>query len=116
MNIFVGKLAASVTAENLRQAFDGYGTIINTLIVRDAATNLPLGYGHVYLVPDQAAKKAIADLNGAHLHGRQISVRECTYRARHERRNNRTSWQQSERRVTAARRHNNSDLQQQRAG
>ena len=106
MNIFIGNLAASVTAENLRRMFDGYGTIINSLVIRDTTTGLPLGYGHVYLVPDEAAQKAIANLDGTIVHGSPVFIRECVYRARQERRMHRLPWQQSERRITGARRHN----------
>lgn len=105
MNIFVGNLAASVTAENLRQMFDGYGTIINTLIVRDTHSGLPLGYGHVYLVPDKAAHKAITELDGTLVQGNPIFVRECVYRERKERRMHRLLRLQAERRVSGARRH-----------
>ena len=38
MNIFVGNLTAAVTADDLRQLFGGYGTIINAIVMRDTAT------------------------------------------------------------------------------
>lgn len=53
MNIFVGNLSAAVTADDLRRLFDGYGTTINVIIMRDTDTGLPLGYGlfrhHVHM-------------------------------------------------------------------
>jgi RNA recognition motif-containing protein len=110
MNIFVGNLPASVTPEGLRRLFDGYGTIINAIVMRDTATGLPLGYGHVYLVPDQAAYEAIINLQSSVLKGSPIVVRECVFRERPERRMLRQPWQGVERRVAGSRRHNGYDL------
>lgn len=122
MNIFVGNLPAAVTADDLRQLFAGYGTIVNAIVMRDTASGLPLGYGHVYLVPEQAAYEAIINLRNTTLKGSIIAVRECMYRARQERRVNRLPWKGIERRVAEARRHNGyhhiepASLRQQYAG
>ena len=89
MNIFVGNLEATVTSDDLRNVFAVYGTVIDALVIKDTATDAPLGYGHVYLVPDEAARDAIAGLDQALLKGRRITVRECVYRSRQERRVNR---------------------------
>jgi RNA recognition motif-containing protein len=86
MNIFVGHLAPSITNDDLRAAFSSYGTVVNALVMHDTATRKPLGYGHVYLVPDDAARRAIHDLNRAVLRGRPIVVRESVERTRSERR------------------------------
>jgi len=86
MNIFVSNLDRSVTAHDLQRAFNGYGTVINAIIMRDTETGKPLGHAHVYLVPEQSAQEAIAELNFAPLRGRPIKVRECVYRAKRDRR------------------------------
>ncbi len=109
MNIFVGNLTAAVTADDLRRLFGGYGTIINAIVMRDTSTGLPLGYGHVYLVPDQAAREAIAGLDNTTLKDSPLSVRECVYRSRPEQRVKRQSWLGAERRKAGARRHNGFD-------
>ncbi len=110
MNIFVGNLSASVTPGDLRQLFAGYGTIINAIVMRDTASGLPLGYGHVYLVPENAAQEAIASLHDSSLKGSPIIVRECVFRAQPERRMKRLTWKRRERRVMGSRRHNGHDL------
>lgn len=109
MNIFVGNLSAAVTADDLRRLFAGYGTTINAIIMRDTDTGLPLGYGHVYVVPEPAAYEAIINLDKITLKGSPITVRECVYRARQERRLRRFLWRGSERRATESRRHNGHD-------
>ena len=109
MNIFVGNLPASVTSDELRRLFDGYGTIINAIVMRDTATGLPLGYGHVYLVPEQAAYEAIINLQHSRVQDSPIVVRECIYRMRPDRRVSRQPWKGAERRVEGSRRHNGHD-------
>lgn len=109
MNIFVGNLPASVTVADLRRLLNGYGTIIDAIIMRDTTTGLPLGYGHVYLVPEQAAYNAIVELQHTRLKDSPIVVRECVYRARPDRRTNRQPWKGMERRVSGSRRHNGHD-------
>jgi len=109
MNIFVGNLSAAVTADDLRRLFDGYGTTISAMIMRDTDTGLPLGYGHVYVVPERAAYEAIINLDKSTLKGGPIDVRECRYRASQERRLRRFPWRGGERRVAESRRHNGYD-------
>lgn len=105
MNIFVGNLPATVTTGKLRELFDGHGTIINAIVMRDVGTGLPLGYGHVYLIPEEAAYEAIVKLHTTMLKGSPVIVRECVYRAEPERRVHRRSWKGAERRVAGSRRH-----------
>lgn len=85
MNIFVSNLDRSVTPHDLRRAFSGYGTIIDVRVTTDKETGKPL-HGHVYLVPERAAREALEELNFAPLRGRPIKVRECVYRAKRDRR------------------------------
>lgn len=86
MNIFVSNLHQAVTSKDLQLAFAGYGTVINAIVMKDLANGQPLGHGHVYLVPEQSAREAIAELDLAPLRGRPIKVRECVYRAKRDRR------------------------------
>lgn len=89
MNIFVSNLDRTVTASDLQRAFAGYGTVINTIVMKDTLTGRPLGHGHVYLVPEQSAREAIADMHLAPLRGRPIRVRACIERAKRDRRGQR---------------------------
>ena len=82
MNIFVGNLPSAISEEELKQAFTGYGTLLKAVIVKDAKTKENAGYAHVFIVPDKAARAAIADLNRGYIKGNMITVRECIYRDR----------------------------------
>lgn len=85
MNIFISNLDRAVTPNDLQRAFSGYGTIIDVKVLKDQETGKPL-HGHVYLVPERAAREAMDELNLAPLRGRPIKVRECIYRAKRDRR------------------------------
>ncbi len=98
MNIFVGNLATNVSQEDLRRLFAGFGTILKTLVMKNTSRGKSLGYGHVYMEPDAAAREAIDALNHAPLRGRLIRVRECVERKRPERRRSRARWTGLERR------------------
>jgi RNA recognition motif-containing protein len=107
VNIFVGHLAENVTAEDLRKAFAGFGTVINAIVMKDTANGRPLGYGHVYLVPDDAAREAIAALHLVPLKGQPVVVRECIARSgRDRRRTPNRPWLGPERRRGIERRRN----------
>lgn len=110
MNIFVGHLAPAVTTEDLRAAFSSYGTVVNAQVMCDPATNKPLGYGHVVLLPDDAARRAIKDLNRVVLRGRPLVVREGFDRSRRERRVLRAHRDGEERRKNPERRTNGREL------
>jgi RNA recognition motif-containing protein len=110
MNIFIGNLASTVSSEDLRRLFAGYGTVIRALVMRDTATGRPLGYGHVYLVPDDAARQAVVKLNGSNIAGQPIDVRECNPRTRHDRRKSILPWHGIERRQAQRRFSNVSEI------
>jgi RNA recognition motif-containing protein len=102
MNIFVGHLAESVSAEELRRMFAAFGTVLNVRITTDATHGC---HSNVYLVPDEAARRAILELDLVRLHGRQLSVRECAFRAARERRVSRAGLNVIERRHRVERRY-----------
>lgn len=104
MNIFVANLDRSVTSRDLRRAFSGYGTIIDVKVPTDRETGKPLGHGHVYLVPERAAREALEELHLAPLRGRPIKVRECVYRAKRDRRERQIPNVRAERRRATDRR------------
>lgn len=98
MNIFAGNLASSVTVDDLRMAFSGFGSVINAVIIEDPVSQELLGHAHIYLVPENAARRAIATLNHVRLRGKPMVVRECIFRSQRDRRDTRISWSDGERR------------------
>ena len=96
MNIYVSNLGFSVQDEDLREYFEEYGEVTSAKVITDKFTNRSRGFGFVEMSDDNAAEKAIKELNGAVVEGRTISV--TVARPREERssnNNNRRSFSNS---------------------
>ena len=76
-NIFVGNLDRSVTEDDLKQAFEAFGSVTNTSVIKDKFTGESRGFGFVEMSSDEEAKAAIEGLNGTDLKGRTINVNEA---------------------------------------
>ena len=76
MNIYVGNLPYSVKSEELRDAFEPYGTITAAEVIFDRRTKRSRGYGFVEMSDDEAGRRAIAALNGSDFQGRELRVDE----------------------------------------
>jgi RNA recognition motif-containing protein len=74
MNIYVSNLPFAVTDEDIRSYFAEYGEVTSAKVIMDKYTNRSKGFGFVEMSDDAAAEKAIAELNGATIEGRQIRV------------------------------------------
>ncbi len=85
MNIYVGNLSASTTEEEVKAAFENYGAVNSTKIIKDFETGVSRGFGFVDMSQNDGAK-AIEGLNGSDLNGNAITVNEA-----YERRNNNRS-------------------------
>jgi RNA recognition motif-containing protein len=76
-NIFVGNLSYQTTQEDLQSAFAAYGGVERVSVVTDRETGQPRGFAFVEMTEASAAQTAIAQLNGAELHGRTLNVNEA---------------------------------------
>jgi len=77
MNIYVGNLAAGITEDELRQAFEGFGKVDSTRIIKDRFSGQSRGFGFVEM-PDRAqAQAAIEGMNGKDLKGQSLKVNEA---------------------------------------
>lgn len=88
MNIFVSNLGFSVSQEDLNGLFADYGTVSSAKIIMDKATGRSRGFGFVEMTPDDAALKAIKELNGAMYAGRPLRVNEAKERTESNGRSN----------------------------
>ena len=77
MNIFVGNLVCTATAQDLRQLFEPYGTVDTIEVITDQETGHPCGFGFVEMPERSAARAAIAELHGTDLSGRACTVNEA---------------------------------------
>lgn len=74
MNIYVSNLPYAVVDEDLRSYFAEYGEVTSAKVITDKYTSRSKGFGFVEMSDDAAAEKAIAELNGATIQGREIKV------------------------------------------
>jgi RNA recognition motif-containing protein len=74
-NIFVTNLPAGFTDSRLAEMFDEFGLVLLAYIARDSATGALRNHGLVDLAPADAAKRAIAAVDGRKIDGATISVR-----------------------------------------
>ena len=88
MNIYVSNLSFNVQDEDLREFFTPYGDVSSAKIINDRESGRSRGFGFVEMSDDTAAKKAIAELDGATVEGRAIKVVEAKPKEDRPARNN----------------------------
>ncbi len=76
MKLYVGNLPFSVDSEGLKKIFEGFEVKEATLI-QDKFSGRSKGFGFVTIEDDEAAKKAITDLNGKDFEGRELKISEA---------------------------------------
>ena len=74
MNIFIGSLPFNLEENELREYFEEYGEVASVKIISDKFTGRSKGFGFIEMPDDEAAKKAIDELNGTEVGGRTIVV------------------------------------------
>ncbi|MDR3339827.1 MAG: RNA-binding protein [Candidatus Symbiothrix sp.] len=86
MNIFIAGLSFKVNDADLANLFEEYGSISSAKVITDRQSGRSKGYGFVEIEDEEAAAKAISELNGAEYDGRTISVSEAKPREERPRR------------------------------
>ncbi|MBP7276137.1 MAG: RNA-binding protein [Kiritimatiellae bacterium] len=77
MNIFVGNLSYQAADEDLRQAFEAFGTVSSANVIVDRMTGKSRGFGFVEMPNREEAQKAIQALNDSQIKGRAVKVNEA---------------------------------------
>jgi RNA recognition motif-containing protein len=77
MNIYVSNLSFNIQDEDLREFFAEYGEVSSAKVITDKFTGKSRGFGFVEMNDDEAAKKAIAELDQASVDNRTIRVMEA---------------------------------------
>lgn len=77
MNIYVGNLSPQATEDDLKKAFEAFGQVESTNIIKDKFSGESRGFGFVQMPSKQEAQKAIEQLNQTDLMGRTINVNEA---------------------------------------
>jgi RNA recognition motif-containing protein len=72
--LYVGNLSYSTTESKLRDMFGEFGEIESVKVITDRDTGRPKGFAFVEMASDEAAQKAISELNGKVVDERDIRV------------------------------------------
>ena len=75
--LFVGNLLFSMGEEELRQLFEQKGGVESVTVMRDTETGRSRGFGFVEMSSEEAAQKAIKELNEFSVDGRNLTVNEA---------------------------------------
>ncbi len=78
MNIFVANLNYRVQNEKLQEIFSEYGEVTSVRIIFDRESGRSKGFGFVEMTNDDEALRAIEDLDGVEIEGRQIVVKKAS--------------------------------------
>ncbi len=79
--LFVGNLSYSTMDQQLRDAFSAFGNVSSASVVLDRMTGQSRGFGFVEFENDEDARRAIKELDGTALDGRNINVNEARERS-----------------------------------
>ena len=77
MNLYVGNLPYRITEDQLRSAFEEFGSVASCSIITDRATGQSKGFGFLEMPENREAEEAIHQMNGRDLMGRKINVNEA---------------------------------------
>lgn len=75
--LFVGNLPFSTTSQELEDLFSRIGACDSASVVTNRDTGQSRGFGFVEMHTDDAATRAVAELNGHELGGRKLTVSEA---------------------------------------
>lgn len=74
MKIYVGNLTELMTEETLKQAFEAFGEVESTKIIKNQFNGRSKGFGFVEMPSNSEADKAIKALNGNIVDRKPIKV------------------------------------------
>ncbi len=86
MNLYVGNLSFDMTDEDLQQVFEEYGTVNKVNIIMDRDSGRSKGFGFVEMESSESGEKAVQELDGQEVKGRNLKVNQARPREESPRR------------------------------
>jgi RNA recognition motif-containing protein len=74
MNIFVGNLSFDAVEEDVKKLFEGFGSVVSVVIVKEKNGIKSRGFGFVEMADQKQGEAAIAALNSKEFMGRPLNV------------------------------------------
>ena len=72
--LFVGNLPFSLDSDGLKALFAGVGEVVEAAVISDKFSGRSKGFGFVTMADGETAQKAVKELNGKDVDGRQLKV------------------------------------------
>lgn len=72
--IYIGNLSFNTTEEKLSEVFSKFGEVTSAELIKDKVSGASKGFGFIQMTDDDAAFKAIKELNGKDLDGRRVRI------------------------------------------
>jgi RNA recognition motif-containing protein len=85
-NLYVGNLSYDTTEDTLRTLFAEQGEVESVNLITDRYTGRSRGFAFVEMATEEEAQKAIGELNGRQVDGRDLKVDEAKPRPKRDRR------------------------------
>ena len=86
MNLYVGNLSYDMTDADLQQVFEEYGTVNKVNIIMDRDSGRSKGFGFVEMESSESGEKAVQELDGQEVKGRNLKVNQARPREESPRR------------------------------
>ncbi len=75
--VYIGNMSYETNEDTLRKIFGVHGEVTSVNVATDRYTGRPRGFAFVEMATDEAARAAIAALDGQEVDGRQLKVAEA---------------------------------------
>lgn len=72
--LFIGGLSYSTDDQSLKDAFSGFGDVVDSKVITDRDTGRSRGFGFVSFDSEDSASSALSAMDGQPLHGRNIRI------------------------------------------
>ncbi|MEM3074364.1 MAG: RNA-binding protein [Candidatus Pacearchaeota archaeon] len=77
MKLYIGNLSWSIDDKKLKELFSPYGEVEDAIVIKDKFSKRSKGFGFVTFSNDADGEKAIEEMNGKSIEGRELKVNEA---------------------------------------
>jgi len=77
MKLYVGNLPFNTTNQDLNEIFGEIGSVESANVIEDRETGRSRGFGFVEMANKEDGERAISELNGKEVNGRELKVNEA---------------------------------------
>jgi cold-inducible RNA-binding protein len=75
--VYAGNLPYSIDDEKLKELFGSYGEVSEAVVIKDKYSGRSKGFGFVTFANEESAQKAVSEMNGKEVDGRELKVNEA---------------------------------------